>query len=127
MGKFKADPTDPVASAKGWTRRQQRAAELTRLSKELEEEREINRGNKEWINQLERDKKQRGGWVKDATARADKAEAKIVELEKDRAMLDWLDDYPEIIPYAAIVGATVREVVNLHMSRTAINDAKGGE
>jgi hypothetical protein len=31
MSKFKADPTDPVASAKGWTRRRRRAEELDRL------------------------------------------------------------------------------------------------
>ncbi len=31
MGKFKADPTDPVASARGWTRRQRRVKEIEQL------------------------------------------------------------------------------------------------
>lgn len=34
MGKFKPDPTDPVASAKGWTRRQRRVKEIERLQRE---------------------------------------------------------------------------------------------
>jgi hypothetical protein len=34
MSKFRPDPTDPVANAKGWTRRQRRAREIEQLRAE---------------------------------------------------------------------------------------------
>jgi len=54
----------------------------------------------------------------------------LAEAKKDTARLDWLDHYPAIIRYAAIVGSKVRPIIDRHMyecmsdaERAAIEDA----
>ena len=41
MGKFKPDPTDPVANARGWTRRQRRAKEIERLRQQITDDQKM--------------------------------------------------------------------------------------
>ena len=54
MGKFKPDPTDPVATAKGLSRRQRRAAEVERMRKRVEGlEAAIRKHKKDVIGMLE--------------------------------------------------------------------------
>ena len=55
MGKFKPDLTDPVASAKGWSRRQRRVRELERLQAKVKELRADNERLKAFIADRIRD------------------------------------------------------------------------
>ena len=74
MGKFKPDLTDPVASAKGWTRRQRRANELEQL--------------REKVKELEADVRfYRDGDVQDSTDPVMLRE-RVKELEEDVACLE---------------------------------------
>jgi hypothetical protein len=64
--------------------------------------------------------------------RALKAERELAEARKDTGRLNWLDHYPAIIRYAAIVGSKVRPIIDRHMyecmsdaERAAIDAEKG--
>lgn len=60
MGKFKADPTDPVASAKGWTRRQRQAKRIEELWELLDTQRELYETSVARVGELEEGGKELG-------------------------------------------------------------------
>jgi uncharacterized protein involved in exopolysaccharide biosynthesis len=81
VGKFKADPTDPVASEAGWNRRQRRVKEVTRLQEKLTRLREELEVVEEHYNEAVEAIKLTEQVLQLEKIRADAAWARVVELE----------------------------------------------